>query len=232
MNINHFWVRVMGLSGILGGLILFAGDMLLYYDPINTSLNQNMGNASDLRIITSGVSALFGTWFYIIGMGQVYYAFKPTNTISKNIVMASFASILIAFGIVHGAFIAIATSAKLATEYNLDMKSTISLALETNNIMRLFVYPIFAILSFVFITQVWKKRTSYSSEDCIKKGLGQLLSYVYHEEQTFDNYKGLKKKIVICGKPKAKPNDLKFINYINNSLKVKFEYLSIEDITF
>ena len=94
----------MGLSGILGGLILFSGDMLLYYDPINTSLNQNMGNASDFRIIASGVSALLATWFYMIGIGQVYYAFKPTNPTLRNIVLVSFGSILIAFGIIHGAY--------------------------------------------------------------------------------------------------------------------------------
>ena len=162
MNINQFCNRLMGLSGILGGLILFSGDMLLYYDPINTSLNQNMGNASDFRIIASGVSALLATWFYMIGIGQVYYAFKPTNPTLRNIVLVSFGSILIAFGIIHGAYTAIATSAKLSTEYNLDMKLAISLALETNNIMRLLVYPIFAVLSFVFIGQVWKGKTLYS----------------------------------------------------------------------
>ena len=161
MRINQFWVRIMGLSGIIGGLILFAGDMLLYYDQTNPSLNQNMGNASDFRIKASAVTALFATWFYLIGVGQIYYAFKPTRTILKNIIVACFSSILIAFGIVHGAFIAIATSAKLATEHNIDMQSATLLAIETNNIMRLFVYPIFAILSLVFITQVWKRKSLY-----------------------------------------------------------------------
>lgn len=151
----------MGLSGILGGLILFGGDMLLYYDPININLNQNMGNSSDFRIIASGVSALLATWFYMIGVGQVYYAFKPTSPTMRNIVLVSFGSILIAFGVIHGAFTAIATSAKLSTEFNLEMESAISLALETNNIMRLFVYPIFAVLSIVFIAQVWKRKTLY-----------------------------------------------------------------------
>ena len=151
----------MGLSGILGGLILFTGDMLLYYDPINTSFKQNMGNASDFRIIASGISALFATWLYMIGLGQIYYAFKPTNAVLRNSVIICFGSILIAFGIVHGAYLAIATTAKLSIEYNLDMKTATSLASETNQILRMLVYPIFAVLSFLFISQVWKRKTLY-----------------------------------------------------------------------
>lgn len=76
----------------------------------------------------------------------------------------------------------------------------------------------------------YEVKTSHSSEDCIKKGLGQLLSYSYYEEQVLSKYKDLKKKIVICGKLKPKPNDLKFIDYVNDSLKVRFEYLSLDEI--
>ena len=158
---NLFWNRIMGLSGILGGLILFAGDMLLYYGPINTKFYLNMASISDFRVIASGVSALFATWFYMIGMGHVFNAFRLTKQSLRNLVLICFGCILIAYGIVHGAFIAIATSAKLSTEYNLDVDTAISLARETNQTMRMFVYPIFALLSFVFISQVWKRNTLY-----------------------------------------------------------------------
>ncbi len=161
MKINQFWIRVLGIFGILGGLILFAGDMLLYYDPVNMSLKRNMGNASDFRIIASGVCALFATWFYMLGLGQVYYAFKPTKPIFRNGVLIFFGSILIAFGIVHGAFLAIATSAKLATEHNLEIKDAVSLSEKINGILRMFVYPLVGILSILFISQVWKSKTLY-----------------------------------------------------------------------
>ena len=151
----------MGICGILGGLILFTGDMLFYYHPTSTNLKMNMGNASDSRIIYSGVSALVSTWLYIIGLGQVHYAFKPVKSTPRYIVVISFGAILIAFGIVHGAYVAIATSAKLAIEYNLDLKTGTSLASETNNFIRLFVYPVFVILSYFFIVSVWKKNTLY-----------------------------------------------------------------------
>ena len=158
---DQFWVRVLGLFGILGGLILFAGDMLLYYDPISTNFKQNMGNASDFRIIASGVCALLASWFYMIGLGQVYFALKPTKLILKNIILMCFGSILISYGVVHGAYLAIATTAKLSVEYNLDMNTATFLAEESNAILRVLVYPIFAILSVLFISQVWKGNTLY-----------------------------------------------------------------------
>tara|TARA_R110002050_G_C8751557_1_gene498920 strand:+ start:73 stop:741 length:669 start_codon:yes stop_codon:yes gene_type:complete len=161
MKINQFWIRILGLFGIFGGLILFAGDMLLYYEPSSTSFKRNMGNASDFRIIASGVCALFATWFYMLGLGQVYYAFKPAKPIFRNGVLVFFGSILISFGIVHGAFLAIATSAKLATEHNLDINNAVSLSEKINEILRLFVYPIVGILSILFISQVWKRKTLY-----------------------------------------------------------------------
>ncbi|WP_248722846.1 DUF6796 family protein [Seonamhaeicola sp. ML3] len=133
MKAKLFWIRILGISGILGGLILFAGDMLLYYDPVNMSLKQNMGNASDLRITASGVCALFATWFYMLGLGQVYYAFKHTKYVLRLSVTMLFGSILIAFGIVHGAFIAIATTAKLATEHSINIKDAAVLLSENIN---------------------------------------------------------------------------------------------------
>lgn len=161
MKMSQYWIRVLGVFGILGGLILFTGDMLLYYDPVNMNLKRNMGNASDFRIIASGVCALFAAWFYMLGLGQVYYAFKTTKPIFRNGMLISFGGILISYGIVHGAFLAIATTAKLATEHSLDINEAVLLSEKTNEILRLFVYPLFGILSILFISQVWKRKTLY-----------------------------------------------------------------------
>ncbi len=151
----------MGLTGILGGLLLFSGDMLFYYDSASTNLKLNMGNISDFRVIANGILALLATWFYLFGLGQVYYAFMPSTKTVRNIVVVSFACILISYGIIHSAYIAIATTAKLAVQNQLDIEMATALASNTNNILRLLVYPIFALLSFVFIWQVWKKKTLY-----------------------------------------------------------------------
>ena len=132
MNINQTKIRIMGISGLLGGLILFLGDMLFYYDPVSIDIKQNMGNASDLRILFSGISALFATWFYLFGLGQVYYAFKPTKSIVRNIVIACFASILVAYGIIHAAYVAIAVTAKLAVQNQIDIDTATALASKIN----------------------------------------------------------------------------------------------------
>ncbi len=161
MQKNIFLIRVLGLSGVLGGLLLFAGDMLFYYDPVSTDFQTNMGNASDFRIIASAVTALIASWLYMVGVLQVRHAFKPAKTIIRNTVLVCFGAIAIAYGVVHGAFVSIATSARLATENNLNMNEAVSLAAEANDTLRLFVYPFFGLLSIVFITQVWKRRTLY-----------------------------------------------------------------------
>jgi hypothetical protein len=158
---NKFWLRFFGLAGIVGGLLLFSGDMLFYFDSAGTNLKLNMANASDFRILINGVVALFSTWFYLLGVGQVYYAFGPATQTARNIVVFSFAAILVSYGIVHSAYIAIATTAKLALQNQLDIETATALASNTNQLIRLLIYPIFALLSFVFIWQVWKKRTFY-----------------------------------------------------------------------
>ena len=161
MITNQFWLRFMGLAGILGGFVLFSGDMLFYYDLVSTDIKINMGNASDLRIKLSGISALVATWLYLFGLLQVYYAFKISSKTARNIVLISFAAILTACGIIHGAYVAIAVTSKLSIQYDIDINKATLLATETNQLLRLFIYPIFAILSFVFIKEVWKKKTLY-----------------------------------------------------------------------
>jgi len=158
---NKFWLRFFGLAGIVGGLLLFSGDMLFYFDSASTDLKLNMANASNSRILINGVVALFSTWFYLLGVGQVYYAFGPATKTARNIVVVSFAAILISYGIVHSAYIAIATTAKLALQNQLDIETATALASNTNQLIRLLIYPVFALLSFVFIWKVWKKRTFY-----------------------------------------------------------------------
>ena len=37
MELNKFWTRLFGVIGILGGITLLTGDMLFYYDPLNSN---------------------------------------------------------------------------------------------------------------------------------------------------------------------------------------------------
>jgi hypothetical protein len=161
MKTNRLWIRAAGIAGVLGGLMLFAGDMLFYYHADSTNLKLNMGNVSELRIMLSGLTALFASWFYMLGLVQVYYAFKPSGAKARNAVLLSFGAILIAYGVIHGAYVAIAVASKLAVQHQLEIDTATRLAVKTNQLLRLFVYPAFAVLSIVFIMQVWKKKTLY-----------------------------------------------------------------------
>lgn len=158
---NRWWLRTSGIFGLLGGLILFAGDMLFYFNQESTDLVQNMSQVSDLRIKASAVSALLASWCYVLGLPHLNFAFSPTKPATRKVIVLGFGSIFIAYGVIHGAFVAIAAAAKLATENQLDLHQSIALAREANDLLRLFVYPIFAVVSLFFIAQVWKGKTLY-----------------------------------------------------------------------
>ena len=52
-------------------------------------------------------------------------------------------------------------TAKLSLENNLDINNAVALSVRVNDILRLFVYPIFGLLSLFFIRQVWIQKTLY-----------------------------------------------------------------------
>ena len=137
MITSKFWLRTLGIAGILGSLILFAGDMLFYYDSVETNLKVNMSNAADWRIKLSGITALFSVWFYLLGLIPTHYAFNKSSKTVKNLLLISFAAILIAYGIIHGAYLAIATTSKLSAEYNLDIERATALASQSNQLQGL-----------------------------------------------------------------------------------------------
>jgi hypothetical protein len=155
-------MRLYGILGILGGVILFIGDMLLYYNEIEADFILNMAKASNFRLKLSALTALLATWFYMLGLIHINFALKPTKRIIKKIIIGCFAGIFITYGIVHAQYIAIATSAKIALENNLDIGGAVTLAKNINLSLRLFAYPLFALLSVLFIWQVWKRNTLYS----------------------------------------------------------------------
>lgn len=100
-----------GIAGIMGGLLLFMGDMLLFYAPAATDKFEVMGDLPAWRIVLSGQSALLAVSFYVLACGQIQYAFEPTKKWLQWTVCGSFAFIVLAYGMVHGAFIAVAVAA-------------------------------------------------------------------------------------------------------------------------
>jgi hypothetical protein len=152
---------VFGLSGILGSLVLFTGDMLFYFNGESTDLIANMAGSSSERIVVSGVCALVAAWLYTLASGQIYYAFQPARMWIRLTALFSFAAIMIAYGVVHGAYIAIAVSAKNAELLGMAPDSLTALAVTANNALRSVTYVPFGIFSIVFLVAVWARKTSY-----------------------------------------------------------------------
>ncbi|WP_057833180.1 DUF6796 family protein [Colwellia sp. TT2012] len=151
----------LGFSGILGSLVLFSGDMLFYYNGAQTNIISNMSVVSSERIIISGISALISAWLYTLASGQIYFAFQPAKKWVRLTVSFSFLAVMISFGIVHAAYIAIATSAKNAVELGVTPNSLTDLAVSANNALRLLAYIPFGVFSILFATTVWTKKTYY-----------------------------------------------------------------------
>lgn len=161
MENSKWWIRTSGIFGLLGGLILFGGDMLFYFNGESTDLVRNIATTSDFRIKTSAVTALLASWCYVLGLPHLNFAFSPARPAIRKGIVLGFGSIFIAYGVIHGAFVAIATSAKLAMDHQLDLDQSIVLARETNHVIRAFVYPVFGVVSLFFIAQVWQRKTLY-----------------------------------------------------------------------
>ncbi len=158
---NHSWQRASGIAGVLGGLTLFTGDLLFLADLKNNDFLSSMAQNTDARITASGLTALLASWLYVLGLGQIYYAFKPSKPIFRNTMLVSLGGILIAYGVAHGSYVAIAATAKVAAQNNLDLTESTKLAKRIYDLIVLLVYPVFAVSSFVFIKQVWQKKTLY-----------------------------------------------------------------------
>lgn len=71
----------------------------------------------------------------------------------------------------------------------------------------------------------YEVKTAGFAEDCIKQGIGQLLSYTFYES---DNRK---KKLIIFGKNKPTKAEYKFIDFVKSQFQgIEFDYLSLKDI--
>lgn len=71
----------------------------------------------------------------------------------------------------------------------------------------------------------YEVKTAGFAEDCIKQGIGQLLSYTFFEN---DNRK---KRLIIFGKNRPTAAENEFIAFVKRQFQaIEFDYLSLEDI--
>ena len=114
-------MRLSGGAGVLGGILLYLGDMLYYFDPHNpvpggtfaaTSL-ATLAQAESWRIVISGVLGVVCAWLYALGAWQVYLALRPAGQRIAVITAVAFAALMIYVGVFHTAVVPHALGAKV-----------------------------------------------------------------------------------------------------------------------
>ncbi len=150
-----------GLAGVAGALVLFAGDMLFYYQPGSDDFLANMAAAAPGRVVASGLCALLAAWLYALGSGQVYLALAPAAAWLRALVFGSFAAVMIAYGVIHGAYVAIVVAARNAAAAGQNPAAAVELAWRANEAMRDVTMIPFAVFTVFFTWAVLTGRSLY-----------------------------------------------------------------------
>ena len=105
MKLNK--LQLLSLSGILGSLLMFTGDMLLYYEPVSGLEYDSvsvMGTMSIERLIAGGLIGPIASVFSIIGGYLFYIVFRSANKILAKVLFACFAILFVFAGTYHALF--------------------------------------------------------------------------------------------------------------------------------
>ena len=122
---NSLWVlRCLGLSGILGAILMMAGDLLYNHIPgSKASPAEKMSGLPESRLLNAGTLGLLGCWFYVLASGHIYLAFLPAGPTFTIILSLAFAALMICYGISHTAYFAIASGAQVAVRLGSDAET-------------------------------------------------------------------------------------------------------------
>ncbi|MCD4682842.1 MAG: hypothetical protein K8R86_06135, partial [Bacteroidales bacterium] len=105
MKLNK--LQLFSLSGILGSLLMFSGDMILYYEPVSGAEYNSVAVMSAMpieRLIAGGLIGPFASIFSIIGGYIFYIVFRSVNKVLAKILFASFAVLFVVAGTYHAVF--------------------------------------------------------------------------------------------------------------------------------
>lgn len=100
-------LQLYSLSGILGSLLMFTGDMILYYEPVSGSDYDSVAVMSTMpieRLVAGGLIGPFASIFSIIGGYIFYLVFRSAHKFLAKILFASFAILFIVAGTYHAVF--------------------------------------------------------------------------------------------------------------------------------
>jgi len=100
-------LQLLSLSGILGSVLMFSGDMLLYYEPVS-GLDYNstarMGTMPVERLIAGGLTGPVGAIFSITSGYLFYLVFRTVNKFLAKVLFVSFAILFVFAASYHAMF--------------------------------------------------------------------------------------------------------------------------------
>ncbi|MEN8225260.1 MAG: DUF6796 family protein [Bacteroidota bacterium] len=105
MKINR--LQLLALFGIFGSLLMFTGDMLLYYEPVSGLDYDSVARMSTMpieRLMAGGLVGPIASIFSIIGSYLFYIIFKSVNKILAKFLFVSFAILFVFAGSYHALF--------------------------------------------------------------------------------------------------------------------------------
>ncbi len=96
-------IIVTGMIGILAGILMYSGDMFLYFttapvESFQKDIIQVMGNISTRRLQIGGLLGPGSAFLYMIGFYHIYLMIKPAYR-----KVGTFIFLLLCFGIIYGA---------------------------------------------------------------------------------------------------------------------------------
>ena len=96
-------------AGLLGSLLMFVGDMLLYFTTeeivdIERELLASMGSVPPARFFAGGIVAPFATFMYIPGFYHIYLRVKNTHKIWGRWIFGILSLGIISGGAFHACF--------------------------------------------------------------------------------------------------------------------------------
>ena len=125
MSILTPWaLRLFGLSGIIGAILLIAGDLLYNHIPgSKNSPTVKMSQMSEARLLNAGTLGLISCWLYTLASLHLYIAFRPAGEMFAVMVGLAIAATMICYGITHTAYFSIAAGAQVAARLGSDVEA-------------------------------------------------------------------------------------------------------------
>lgn len=99
----------LGIAGVCGPLIMFAGDMLLYYRDVSSEyftahIAEIMSENPFLRLTLGGLAGPVGAVFYACGFALAALLIDPRHSFSRIGIFALFAFLIVIGGAYHAQF--------------------------------------------------------------------------------------------------------------------------------